>query len=537
MELDGLRRPDWAPGQLLAFSGLDGPTDFEHGLVARTAPGAPGLELLLPGRGRVDFAASARGPFTVASDWLTAAPPAGPVRLAWLDAHHVLLEGEGLTAQVGDGLAVRQQGQRLLVGSAAAFAPSLLQADLDQALAARQDWLRRQPLPATRSAAAHRAAAKALAQMKGQVCTPAGQIAHRWSTPDRWPHRAVWLWDSAFHAIGWRHLDAPLARDLLLAVFDAQRDDGFVPHMIGPDRSSAITQPPVLGLAAALVHQVAPERGWLREIYPCLAAYVDWDLRHRDSNGDGLVEWQIEGNPHCRSGESGMDNSPRFDTATQLDAVDFNAFLAHECEVLAAFARQLGRAAEARRWDERHTDLCQRINARLWDDEAGLYVDYDVDRDEPSPVRASAGFLPLLCGAPSPAQARRLAAHLENADTFGAPVPLPSVALDDVAHYAPDMWRGPMWVNVNWMVAMGLARYGLSEAAAKLRQATCTAIEDGVARFGTCFEYYDARAERAPSELPRKGRCDPANSPYHGVIHDYGWTATLYMDLVADATA
>jgi putative isomerase len=33
-----------------------------------------------------------------------------------------------------------------------------------------------------------------------------------------------------------------------------------------------------------------------------------------------------------------------------------------------------------------------------------------------------------------------------------------------------------------------------------------------------------------PPALLRKGRCAPEISPYHQVIHDYGWTATLYLD-------
>ena len=64
--------------------------------------------------------------------------------------------------------------------------------------------------------------------MKSQVYSPEGRIKHRWTTPDRWPHRGMWLWDSAFHAIGFRHVDVEVARDAISAVFDAQREGGFV---------------------------------------------------------------------------------------------------------------------------------------------------------------------------------------------------------------------------------------------------------------------------------------------------------------------
>lgn len=35
----------------------------------------------------------------------------------------------------------------------------------------------------------------------------------------------------------------------------------------------------------------------------------------------------------------------------------------------------------------------------------------------------------------------------------------------------------------------------------------------------------------APPKLWRKGKCAPEVSPYNQVFHDYGWTATLYVDL------
>ena len=39
----------WSAGQLMAFSGMDGATDYRNGLVARTSFEGTGLELKLPG--------------------------------------------------------------------------------------------------------------------------------------------------------------------------------------------------------------------------------------------------------------------------------------------------------------------------------------------------------------------------------------------------------------------------------------------------------------------------------------------------------
>jgi putative isomerase len=120
---------------------------------------------------------------------------------------------------------------------------------------------------------------------------------------------------------------------------------------------------------------------------------------------------------------------------------------------------------------------------------------------------------------------------------FGTVFPVPSIAACDTRHYAKDMWRGPTWVNINWLIARGLERYaGHGDAfgalAKMLDDATTQEIERSCARYGTFFEYFDDRGIIEPPQLLRKGSCDPSN-PFRQVIHDYGWTTTLYVDLVA----
>ena len=107
-----------------------------------------------------------------------------------------------------------------------------------------------------------------------------------------------------------------------------------------------------------------------------------------------------------------------------------------------------------------------------------------------------------------------------------------SIAAKDTLHYAKDMWRGPVWINLNWLVAYGFERAGLTATAADLRAETITEIETMCTRYGTFFEFYDDRREADPPALKRKGRCAPEISPYHQVFHDYGWTATLYVDML-----
>lgn len=532
--------PGWHRGQLLALSGVeaDCTTDHEGGLVLRTETAPEGIAVVFPAAGRLRITAPVRRA-AVSCDWLQVETEAGMLRGAMLDAYHLLLEGPVEVVSLEAGLTAKVVGGRLLLGTAAGFQPAHAAADLDAAIAARSAWLLGQPLLARPAGLRRYAIFRALSVMKGQLCSAEAAIPYRWTTPDRWPHKDMWLWDSVFHAIGWRHLDPALAREMIEAVFAGQTQNGFVPHQMSPTRRpSEITQPPLLAYGVALVDALAPDRSWIARLYPKLCAYVQWDLAHRDVDGDGLCEWFMEGDPHGRSGESGMDNSPRFDFhyPTALDATDFNAFLTLECATLGHFANRLGMASDAALWQARSDRLARLVNERLWSEEAGFYCDFDAVRGEHSPVRASAGFLPLLAEIPDLARARRLLAQLADPAAFGTAFPVPSVAVRS-PHYTKDMWRGPSWINLNWLIARGLEVYGKQDPtfAARAREidaATLAAVEAACGRFGTFFEYYDALAETDPPHLLRKGECNPDN-PFRQVIHDYGWTATLYLDLVA----
>jgi len=532
--IEDLARSEWFAGQLLAFSAIDGPTDYRNGLTARTscAGGRPGIEILLPGKCAILFPGTLQAENTVTGDSFAVETPKGSVRGALVDAHHLLIEGPCEVAAASDAIAHCSQGGRTLVGSASHFDSGRLGQDLDAALRQREAWLRQQKPVGNLSPAGRRTLAKMLSIMKTQVYSPEGRIRHRWTTPDRWPHRNMWLQDSVFHAVGWRHVDPGLARDMLTAVVDMQAEDGFIAHMMTPDGISEITQPPVLALGVKLVNDLSPDLQWLEKLYPALCAYIDWDMAHRDSDGAGLMEWMIETDPLCRSGESGADNSPRFDSAARLDAVDFNSYLALECEILASFAAQLALDGQVDKWRKLHRRLCALIGERLWSAEHGFFVDYNVEKQEPSPVLASSGFYPLLCGAASGEQAEQLARHLGDPDMFGSAFPVPSIAVSDTDHYAGDMCRGPTWINVNWLIARGFDRYGMHDAASMLRHRTMSEIEKHCEQSGVAFEFYDDRCKVSPPELLRKGKCAPEENPLHQVLHDYGWTATLYVDML-----
>jgi hypothetical protein len=152
-----------------------------------------------------------------------------------------------------------------------------------------------------------------------------------------YPHQ--WSWDSAFIAIGLRHLSPSRAQTELETLLDAQWADGRIPHIVfnpsvpfdayfpSPDfwrsstagraagaprtvQTSGIVQPPVHALAAWLVHRADPglsrARGFLTRVYPRLAAWHRYLLHRRDLGGGGLASV-------VHPWEQGMDNSPAWD--------------------------------------------------------------------------------------------------------------------------------------------------------------------------------------------------------------------------------
>ncbi|MFH9068316.1 MGH1-like glycoside hydrolase domain-containing protein [Streptomyces alboflavus] len=188
-----------------------------------------------------------------------------------------------------------------------------------------------------RTPAAPPAAPAALRERAARV------LRANWTGASTVPSRALyphqWSWDSAFIAIGLRHLSPLRAQLELETLLAAQWADGRVPHIVfnpavpldayfpSPDfwrsttagraagapqgaQTSGIVQPPVHALAAWLVHLADPglsrARSFLPRLHPRLAAWHRYLLHHRDLGGAGLAAV-------VHPWEQGMDNSPCWD--------------------------------------------------------------------------------------------------------------------------------------------------------------------------------------------------------------------------------
>ena len=377
---------------------------------------------------------------------------------------------------------------------------------------------------------------KCLSVNRVNVYSPQDGFECRYTTPDRLPHRHMWLWDSMFHAIAFAEYDPAMAKEAVLAVLSCQREDGFLPHMMkSADDVSDITQPQVVAWAALEIYRKCGDAGFLAAVADRIAKYLLWFNDNRDVDHNGLPEWKTDfTNIRCRCDESGMDNSPRFDTLDRLDAVDCACFQVHDCRCLADIYRILGDHGQAARFDDLAQKTTDLINEYLWDDKSGAYFDRGFDTGLTG-VLSCCSFLPLFAGVCDAGRASRLVRLLEDKNEFNTPLPVPSVARS-CADYGTDMWRGGVWLNYNYFIIRGLRRYGYDDLADSIKAATLKAVNRWFEETGCIFEFYDAEEKTSPLYQNRKGP-QPETPDYRVKYHaitDYNWSACFTMLLIQD---
>ncbi len=375
--------------------------------------------------------------------------------------------------------------------------------------------------------------AKCISVMKGQLYSPEGQIKRIWSTPDRLPHRNMWLWDSVFHAIGHRHLDTKIAQDLILALFDVQREDGFIPHMARPYDASGITQPPVIAWGAWLVYLKSGDKEFLSTVSERNKDFLLWCQANRRKGVSELYSWHTNPELNNRCDESGMDNSSRFDTESDLYAIDFSCYMANEARFMQRIADEIGDEYNSAFFGNWYEKIKADINSTLWCEEDGFYFDCDIHNSCFNKVKSVASFLPLFAGICDEKQCGRLTAHLENPDEFATQYRIPTLSVSDKT-FGTDMWRGPVWINFNYMISGALADYGYSDLSQEIKNKTLDVINEWYNRTGTVFEFYDSENSVPPYCFNRKGEI---YEPYdfrvkYQAIRDYGWSVTLAFDMM-----
>jgi putative isomerase len=332
---------------------------------------------------------------------------------------------------------------------------------------------------------------------------------------------AVWYNDQLFAALLAGVFDADLARENMATAMASATPQGNIACIVtSNDAWVDRSQHPNGALVAWQLYQRTGERSMLAANYDALSRNQRWWWENRDPDAFGLLscgtsdvgEGLYKGTAFGARNETGMDNSATHDEAVYdpvtrtLSTFDLglNCAAALDAEMLANMATVLGKHADAQEFT-RVADRCRTlISETLWDESRGLFANRQRNGGFVRSLSPTS-FYPLLCRAATPEQAARLLEHLSDETTFGGNFVLPNAARSDPAFADNVYWRGRIWPNVNYMVWLGLRRYGFTAEASKLASQSYDLFMTSWRRDRIASENYNAMTGEAMDQ----GDTDP----------------------------
>ena len=390
---------------------------------------------------------------------------------------------------------------------------------------------------------------KALARLFANRRTgydPYYQVHYEYSIPSAGRYQWQWFWDSCFHMIALARLDPTMAVAELDTLLIPQRDNGFIGHltywgrrgaflsaMYGQSRpgewrrrNSRMIQPPVLAQALEELWLQTDDREMLAKYLPKVRAFYDWLSRERDVDQSGLIgivspyEAGTDNNPSFDR-ELGLTNPGRkrilwanrkldwynifrgrgFDYRTLLKRDRFvvidpfmNAVYGDAWDTLARLHEAHGDAAASASASENARKTTTALNERCWDAERGHYTYLTGARQVPDTTLSIGAIFPLILrDAPADRISSVMERYVTAPEHFWRPFPVPSVAASEPTYDAESekmIWRGPICMNLNWLLARGLKFHGY---AAEVRTIADRSKE---AAFNDFREFYSPESGR-----------------------------------------
>lgn len=327
---------------------------------------------------------------------------------------------------------------------------------------------------------------------------------------------AMGFWDTCFTSVGMREIDGRTAEDLIHVLIDHPLPSSLVPSIMSEEVRTGDGQAPILSWAVWRIYQSTRDKNFLEAVYPACASLDRFWFESQDSNHDGLPEW--------RNGGQIGDNSPRWDKGGKVrtnlnmgefESPDLAGFLLMDQRCLARMARTLGKAAEAKAWEEKAAALGRSLVAKMYFPSDNAFWDLDIKAGEPwTRIITPNMFIPLWAGAPLslPQVDGMIRAHMLNPLEMNGAIPFPSVAYDDQSYDPLAYWRGIMWPHfVYWMVE-SLQKGGHPEEAQRV--ADC--LLEILAHSEYLHECYESKAGK------------PAGIP------EYNWTGAATVELLLE---
>jgi hypothetical protein len=310
---------------------------------------------------------------------------------------------------------------------------------------------------------------------KHRVISP---VSRNWSI--HWGGYVLFDWDTFFAATLCGIGDRDLAYANALEMLREETPAGFVPNYARGDgwESFDRSEPPVGAITVLNLYRQYHDRWFLADSFAPLLRWNRWWNDHRQI--DGYLAWGSDGEnlpanaDDTSSGErqgaifeSGLDNSPMYDTAVynkqthllEYADVGLMGLYIADCNALADIADTLGKSAEAAELRARSARYTAKLQT-MWSDADGMFLNRDLHTGQVNRRLSPTNFYPLIAHAATPAQAAAMIQrHLLNPNEFWGQYVIPSIERDDPGFKDQNYWRGRIWGPMNYLVYLGLLNY------------------------------------------------------------------------------
>ena len=312
--------------------------------------------------------------------------------------------------------------------------------------------------------------------------------------------KCQFLWDPMFVLNAWAPLDDnEVVHDVFKNYWNRIDNNpeappgsyryGMIPCTTKPDLSEdGYTQIPIIAWGCMMIFNQTHDFELLELSIPYLDKYLTWYATERDVDNDGLIEYGA----YKRVSIGDLVQTARFETfdfhATldslqltehptrgtggawygNIEGVEQTSFLAMSERAMIEMCQITGRNEMKDKYVARLAKRTEAIRTKMWDPETKFFYSLNRDTDKKIRVRTLQGFLTLTAGLASEEQARELVKQLKDPSLFWSKYPVTTSAMDEPTFKPNGFWRGDMWPPTNYLVALGLNRYGYYDIAIDL---------------------------------------------------------------------
>jgi alpha,alpha-trehalase len=252
----------------------------------------------------------------------------------------------------------------------------------------------------------------------------------------------------------------------------------------------------------------------------------DYDLaQYYDRQKDSLTDLFYKGDRSMR--ESGFDPSNRFGPFN-IDIIHYNPVCLNSLLYLmetetAEIMQTLGRTQDQSVWLRRAEERRRSINRFMWDEQDGLYYDYNFAEKRVRRYPFVTTFYPLWAGIADAKQAARVVAKLNLFERPGG--------LQTSTNQSGNQWDAPFgWAPMQLIAARGLRRYGYAKEADRITANFLSMILKDFLEHNTIVEKYDVI--RRSSQLG-----EGIKFGYAANQIGFGWTNAAFTSLFAESSA